>query len=161
VDYERLTSFGIRPERHFSIRTSGRIIKVLLDMTHSEEEFLRVVEQVCAKAGLYIGRSEFYALVTYLEGYIRGLTEAGKLDSYPLGRLLPILEHEHGFSHASWGWWRHYLHDKKTDERAIKDFPEFLRRAMDLPIGDVERLAAARPSNYQLPDSPQTIKYDS
>jgi hypothetical protein len=100
---------------------------VLQDMSRNEQEFLRVVEQVCSKPGLYIGRADFFALVTYLEGYIRGLMEAGKLDSYPVGRLLPLLEHQHGFAHASWGWWRHYLHDKLTDERAIREFPDFLK----------------------------------
>ena len=129
-------------------------------MSDSEQKFLGVVEQVCAKPGLYVGRPDFRALVTFLEGYIRGLTESGRLESYPFGSLLTLLEHEHGFSHPAWGWWRHYLHDKKTDAKAIMDFPEFLGRAMAVPRSRIDELHAVRPSSHQSPVSSQTEKYD-
>jgi len=41
IDYEPLTSLGIRLETHFNIRTSGRIVKVGVSHTMSEKIEMR------------------------------------------------------------------------------------------------------------------------
>jgi hypothetical protein len=122
-------------------------------MTENEENFLQTVARVCAKPGLYLGRNDdFYAVVNFLEGYIAGLMEGGKLEAaqYPFGKLLALMEHKHGFSNPGWGWWRHYLHDEQTHENAIRDFPQFLRECMIIPLGRVEELHANRPRSRTL-----------
>ncbi|MFN7137734.1 MAG: hypothetical protein ACK4UN_00165 [Limisphaerales bacterium] len=129
-------------------------------MGDGDEDFLRVVEQVCAKPGMYIGRTDLFLLVMYFNGYIRGLNDAGTLKRDPFAGLLTLLEHEHGFSHPAWPWWRHYLHDKKTDQEAIRALPQFLREAMSVPDCRIDELDRKRPQNYETPNSPHTQKYE-
>lgn len=130
-------------------------------MTEDEEKFLRRVEILCAKPGLYIGRSDFFALAMFLEGYILALSENGKLKKHPFGGLLMLLEQAHGFSHSAWGWQRHYLHDKGSDEHAIRDFPGFLREALAVPDSCIDEIFSLRAQfSHTPPVSPQTAKYD-
>jgi len=130
-------------------------------LTKGEERFLRVVEVVCARPAMYVFTRDFFLVTIYLEGYIRGLFERRKLKKYPFGGLLTLLENTDGFSNPAWGWRRHYLHQKESDEKAIRDFPTFLRAALTVPDSHIEemdkskrRLMAKRP-----PVSPQTAKY--
>jgi hypothetical protein len=110
---------------------------------------------------MYIGRSDFFALVTFLEGYILGLSEHGKLKKSPFGGLLILLEDTHRFSHPAWGWWRHYLHDKESDERAIREFPNFLKKALQVPDSQIDKISKNRGQlRHKPPKSPQTCKYD-
>jgi hypothetical protein len=131
------------------------------DLCENEQRFLELVGRVCARPGLYVAPAQFDAVVNFLHGYALGLIDSGRLQTYPFGNLLTLLEQRHGFSHPSWGWWRHYLHDKETEERAIRDLPEFLREGMRVPQSRIKEFDAARPSNNNPPESPQTRKYDA
>lgn len=131
-------------------------------MSKDQEKFLKFVETVCARPGIYLGRSDFIGLVMFLEGYITGVSEHGRLKKHPFGGLLMLLEKAHGFSHPAWGWPRHYLHDKKTDEQAIEDFPRFLREALEVPDATIEEIFKSREQfPHNPPNSPQTSRYDN
>ncbi len=130
-------------------------------MSEDQEKFLKFVENICARHGMYIGRSDFLALVAFLDGYVIGVSEHGRLRKHPFGGLLMLLEQAHGFSHPAWDWARHYLHDKGTDERAIKDFPHFLREALKVPDSRIDEIFRSRSQFSQKPPpSPQTARYD-
>jgi hypothetical protein len=124
-----------------------------------EEHLLKVVDQVCARPGLYVGCQDFYAVTKYLDGYIRGLMEFGGLRRDPFGWFLPVLEHRHGFSNSGWGWQRHFFHDMKSDLRAIQELPGLLREVTAIPASRIEEIYGTRPPNYHPPDSPQTAHY--
>jgi hypothetical protein len=130
-------------------------------MSEDQEKFLQLVEKVCARPGMYTGRADFVALAMFLEGYILGVSEHGKLNQHPFGRLLGVLEQAHGFSHPAWGWSRHYLHEKESHDRAIRDFPIFLRQALEIPDSRIKDIWMSRDQLSRTPPpSPQTCQYD-
>jgi len=130
-------------------------------MTEDQEKFLNVVEIVCARPGMYVGTQDFRSVVAFLEGYILGLSEHQTMNKHPFGGLLLLMEEAHGFSNPGWGWVRHYLHDKETDERAIRDFPEFLRAALMVPDSRIHEIFLSREkfTGKRPPPSPQTANY--
>jgi len=134
---------------------------VLRRMSEDQEKFLKFVEIICARPGMVIGRADFFALVAFLDGYITGVSEHGRLKKHPFGGLLMLLEEAHGFSHPAWGWPRHYLHDKGSDECAIRDFPGFLRQALEVPDSRIDEIfRSSWQRSHKPPVSPQTSKYD-
>ena len=106
---------------------------------------------------MYFGGEGFSSLVNFLEGYIVGVSDNRGTTNHPFGNLLTLLEHTNGFSHPAWGWPRHYVHFKGSDELAVKDFPQFLRESLAVPEAKVDELFKRR---FQLPrkppESPQT-----
>ena len=67
------------------------------------QKFLNIVDIICAKPGMYIGRTGFLGLVSFLEGYIVGVSDNRGTKNHPFGNLLTLLEHTNGFSHPAWG----------------------------------------------------------
>jgi hypothetical protein len=129
-------------------------------MSEDQQNFLRFAEAVCQRPGMYLGRRcDFYTLTVLLEGYAEGFEQGSKTQFHPFARLLPVLEHAHGFSHPSWSWRRHYMHDKRTEERAIKDFPRFLKEALEVPDSQIQAWHKARVQS-QPPRSPHTARSD-
>lgn len=130
-------------------------------MSEDQEKFLNVVDIVCARPGMYVGKVDFRSVVAFLEGYVLGVSEHGRLKKHPFGGLLMLMEEAHGFSHPGWSWARHYLHDKETDERAIRDFPEFLREALKVPDSCIHEIFLSREKlrSNRPPPSPQTANY--
>jgi|SRR5581483_6745417 len=129
-------------------------------MLQQEKKFFKVVETICARPGLYLGQHNFFALAMFLEGYVTAMAQQGKFKRSPLGGLLTLLEQAHGFSHPAWGWARHYLHEKETDERAIREFPQFLREALEVPDSRIKEIHRSRARlGSKPPRSPQTTKY--
>jgi hypothetical protein len=122
------------------------------------QKFVKLVDTLCARPSIV---QDFIGLVNFLEGYIVGVTDNRGTRNHPFGNFLTLLEHANGFSHPAWGWPRHYLHAKGTDERAIRDFPAFLRQSLDVPEARVMDLFKDRRNLSRTPpDSPQTAKLD-
>ena len=130
-------------------------------MSEEHSQFLQLVETVCARSGVYIGRYDFMALVSFFEGYVLGVSKHAKMKKHPFGGLLMLMEHAHGFSHPAWGWPRHYLHDKGSHERAIREFPGFLREALQVPDSRIDEIFRSRDEfSHTPPPSPHTSQYD-
>lgn len=135
--------------------------EALCFMSEDQQSFLRFVDAVCQRPAMYLGRHrDFDYLTTFLYAYSLGFAQGSKTQFNPFGGLLAILEHAHGFSHPAWGWERHYLHDKGSDERAIRDFPQFLREALEVPESQIDEWHRSR-TQGEPPPSPHTSTYDS
>jgi hypothetical protein len=133
-------------------------------MTPEHQEFLRLVDAIGARPAVYLGnrgRSDFQMLLTFLDGYVAGIAKCNPLKAHPFGNLLTIMEDAHGFSHAAWGWPRHYLHDKGSEERAIREFPSFLKECLEISDARIEEMSKARGRLVgKAPKSPRTSKYE-
>ena len=101
------------------------------------------------------------ALVAFFEGYLLGAAQHGNRERHPFGGLLMLMEEAHGFSHPAWGWPRHYLHDKGSHDRAIREFPSFLREALQVPDSRIDEIFKSRDQfTHTPPASPHTSQYD-
>jgi hypothetical protein len=129
-------------------------------MSEDEQSFLKFVEAVCQRPAMHLGRQrDFDAITAFLEAYSAGFAQGSKTDFYPFGRLLTVLEHSHGFSNSAWGWRRHYLHEKGSEEKAIEEFPQFLREALEIPESQILEWHRTRIQG-EPPPSPHTAHFD-
>src|SRR5262245_59906823 len=89
-------------------------------------DFAALLDEVCRRPGLYVGRCSLRSVAFYLNGYDHALLEIGNAQT-PWGGFQRWVELRFLISHAAWHWSRILLHVYGSDEAAIAALPGLYR----------------------------------
>jgi hypothetical protein len=124
-------------------------------------EFVRVVEAVARRPGLYVGRCSLSDVGHYLSGYACALADAGQAES-PIEGWMRWVELRYLIAHPAWHWTRILLYVHGTDRAALDALPglyrQFLADRTTLGIAGIEaelsrRLIAAHGEEWYEPST--------
>lgn len=90
-----------------------------------------MIQAVCKRPALYVGRSCMREVRALLDGYVYALIECGEIEDYVFGGFLRWLEVRNNISHPGWGWDRILVHSAGSEEAAIQSLPQFFAQYCD------------------------------
>jgi len=102
------------------------------------DAFRKLLDSICARPAMYVGRNSFVDVSHYLAGYCHGLDDANS-GLKPLDGLLRWVEMRFVIFSPAWHWTRILLHNYGDDAACFKAFPELY----DEFIADRERLGVS------------------
>jgi len=99
-------------------------------------DFRKLLQDVCERPSMYVGRSSLVDVSHFLAGYCMGLSEAGL--ATPFDGFMRWVEMKFLIRHPGWHWTRILLHNYGSDLASLRALPSLYEEFLD----DLERLGS-------------------
>ena len=107
-------------------RTTNHVHQTVETMNQqSVEHFLRMLDRLCQRPGMFVGRASLRLVSAYIDGYQDALSNG--LEGRVLGGFTTWIETKFGISSPAWHWTRIILHQFGSEAAPISHLPQLVR----------------------------------